>query len=158
MSKRVDTILDNIYIFPRTKHVRYLRGPVLDPPAPSLGQGESVINAYTPPSLNKLEYEVYRKYLREGWQILRSGWPDFLAVRGSELLAIEVKGKTDRLSARQVSMLSALADHIPVIEAREGQNVYDSDDSVFHELPFYSNLEQQIKQLDLLRARLCGTK
>lgn len=55
-------------------------------------------------------YEAFRKERAEskGWKVLRTGWPDFLLVRGKRAIALEVKAKGDKLRLNQKEMLLAL--------------------------------------------------
>jgi hypothetical protein len=46
-----------------------------------------------------------------GWEVHRSGWPDFFLTRGGELLLVEVKGAKDRLRPSQVSLFTAFESH-----------------------------------------------
>jgi hypothetical protein len=63
--------------------------------------------------MNSREKRVKQRYERNGWTILRGGWPDFLAIRDSadgqvEHMGIEVKSHNNRLSACQEKMHEAL--------------------------------------------------
>ena len=68
--------------------------------------------------------QVVRSHLeRQGFRILRNGWPDFLALRkttaGWEVMAVEVKNGKDEISEAQGKMHRALhTAHIPVWVAR----------------------------------------
>jgi VRR-NUC domain-containing protein len=45
---------------------------------------------------------------RRGWEVHRSGWPDFLLARGQERQFIEAKSLTDMLRPEQRRMFAAL--------------------------------------------------
>lgn len=55
------------------------------------------------------ESTVYSRYeaefavwaIAQGWRVTKRGWPDFICRRGDELMAVEVKGGNDGLSAHQ---------------------------------------------------------
>lgn len=51
--------------------------------------------------MNAREAKVREELERDGWQVIRQGVPDFLAVKGSKLIAVEVKSPTDKLSTHQ---------------------------------------------------------
>ena len=76
--------------------------------------------------MNKFENKVREDFEREGWEVLTSGWPDFLLVKRDsagktkEIQALEVKSKKDDLRSNQKEMLYVLSDFIPVRVAREG--------------------------------------
>lgn len=74
--------------------------------------------------VNKREREVVDALKAEGYTVLRNGWPDFLAVRGNDTVAVEVKAPTDSLTNAQFRMHSALkAIGIETVVAREGENL-----------------------------------
>jgi hypothetical protein len=45
---------------------------------------------------------------QEGFELLRNGWPDFLLVRGEEVVFVEVKPKGQQLSDAQLKVLTVL--------------------------------------------------
>ena len=58
---------------------------------------------------NAPEAQVARSLEDDGWQVLKNGWPDFLAIKGNEVRLIEVKPSgSRRLSPRQQMMANAL--------------------------------------------------
>jgi len=79
------------------------------------------------------ENSVKETYRKDGWEVLDSGWPDFLAVKmkdGKRIVqAVEAKSKTDAFRGKQLDVLFALSDHIQtltVIEEKDG-TAYTSD-------------------------------
>lgn len=60
------------------------------------------------PRLKSSERVVYNSLLQNGYDVLRGGWPDFLAVKGREIIMVEVKSKNDRLSGTQRIMHETL--------------------------------------------------
>ncbi len=64
----------------------------------------------------KFENYVKDGYRENGWEVLDSGWPDFLAVKmvnGKRVIkAVEVKSKHDQFRGKQLDMLYALSDNI----------------------------------------------
>ena len=61
------------------------------------------------PALNPSEQKVFDELSSEGWQVIRNGWPDFLAMRGNELRFIEVKTNSNSLTVEQKRVRRALA-------------------------------------------------
>ena len=56
--------------------------------------------------MNLREHSIAEKYKAEGWKVLHKGAPDFLLLKVqdqqiSEIMAIEVKSPTDKLSYDQ---------------------------------------------------------
>jgi hypothetical protein len=47
------------------------------------------------------EWSVATRLIREGWELHRRGWPDFLAVKDGKLRLIEVKAGKDKLTEEQ---------------------------------------------------------
>lgn len=65
------------------------------------------------------EQHVRRALSTDGWQLLHTGWPDFLLVRGKEIAAVEVKTGSDHVRSNQLQVLRALkAAGIPVFVVR----------------------------------------
>jgi hypothetical protein len=58
--------------------------------------------------LTKLEASVARALHKEGFHVLRNGWPDFLAVQGKRIIGVEVKCAKDKVSPQQRMMHAAL--------------------------------------------------
>jgi hypothetical protein len=67
--------------------------------------------------MNDFEISVKNHLEKEGWTVLRSGWPDFLCrkkkVGGWEYQAVEVKTQSGDVRPNQQDMLLSLADLIP---------------------------------------------
>jgi hypothetical protein len=88
--------------------------------------------------MNKLECEVQRIYERKGCRVLRSGWPDFLMIRGRQLFAVEVKSESDEVSAAQRLIFDALSLRLPVFQVRPGvgyaDNLAGRDGVIYREL------------------------
>jgi hypothetical protein len=57
---------------------------------------------------NPRERAVYVSLKKEGYEVYRGGWPDFLAVKDDEPLFVEVKSLSDRLNDDQIMMSTAL--------------------------------------------------
>jgi hypothetical protein len=75
--------------------------------------------------MNAGERAVFEDLRREGYAVLRNGWPDFLCTRTlageKEVCCIEVKSKTDRLTPEQNEVHKVLAAAgIPVRVIRPG--------------------------------------
>lgn len=64
-----------------------------------------------PSKSNRAEVEIKATLEAEGWLVYAKGWPDFLAVRGTEVRFIEVKPSNSRgaLSPSQAAVAKALA-------------------------------------------------
>lgn len=45
---------------------------------------------------------------KDGWKVIRKGWPDFLLMRGDEMRAYEIKSAADTLTPEQEETLAAL--------------------------------------------------
>jgi hypothetical protein len=70
------------------------------------------------------ERKMAETMANQGYRVLRNGWPDFLAIRGSVAVGIEVKRPRERLHERQSKMHLALEQAgIPVIVARSVKNL-----------------------------------
>ena len=85
--------------------------------------------------MNKFERKVADKLEAEGWTVLNSGWPDFLAVKKKangkwELKAVEVKSKKDSLRPNQCEMLDALSTIIPVRIMVEGPGFGENESEI----------------------------
>ena len=46
---------------------------------------------------NRAELTIYRQLQSEGWEVVKRGWPDFLAHKDGQLRFIEVKPRHSRL-------------------------------------------------------------
>lgn len=59
---------------------------------------------------NISEHEFYSRMTREGWEVVRRGWPDFACFKGDEFIAVEVKpGNNYYLKRSQYRLMAALA-------------------------------------------------
>lgn len=67
---------------------------------------------------NYAERKIALEYAAKGYSVIRGGWPDFLAIRGDEVVGIEVKSDDDPLSPDQKVMHALLP--FPVIVERVG--------------------------------------
>ena len=87
--------------------------------------------------MNKFEKKMKKEFEKRGWEVLHSGWPDFLLIKRndagkvSEIQALEVKSEKDRLRSNQQKMLYTLSEFIPVRLVREGIG-YGPPDENFH--------------------------
>ena len=60
-------------------------------------------------SNNQFEKELYSQLKGEGWDILSSGWPDFIAIKDGEVMAVEVKpNSSERLKPNQLKLMNLL--------------------------------------------------
>lgn len=55
------------------------------------------------------EHEVKRNLEKQGWKVYKPGWPDFVCVRGDEVLFVEAKSGKGVLSKMQRKTLQILA-------------------------------------------------
>jgi hypothetical protein len=62
-------------------------------------------------SNNKCELIACKKYEKQGYEVLKNGWPDFLLVNWvtKEVRFVEIKPKTKKLKPRQLKMKKAFA-------------------------------------------------
>lgn len=63
------------------------------------------------PLASKAEQRFREMARKLGWDVHRSGWPDFALTRAQTLELVEVKALKDRLSERQVTLFTALEIH-----------------------------------------------
>lgn len=59
--------------------------------------------------LNITETSVMLELQEKGFEVYRTGWPDFLAHRNGKIIAVEVKSKTDKLRKEQAAVHRLLA-------------------------------------------------
>jgi hypothetical protein len=89
--------------------------------------------------MSEFEDKVAAKYSKDGWSVLRNGWPDMLLVRkignSTEMKAIEVKSKKDTLKQNQYDMLGALSNILTVHIAIENKT-YGGESDEFGILVF----------------------
>lgn len=71
-----------------------------------------------------------------GFTVYRAGWPDFLAVRGEEVVGVEHKNLYDELRPNQVAMRAALAAVLPVVVIRTGHPSADGARTLYRENGF----------------------
>ncbi len=58
---------------------------------------------------NQYERECYEALRKEGWFVSKKGWPDFLCIRGDDIILVEVKPKrSHRLKKHQYLVMTAL--------------------------------------------------
>jgi len=60
-------------------------------------------------SKNRREQIVTEKYLLEGYEVLKRGWPDFLFIKGNDIVMVEVKRKQKRLTVQMGLSKSQIA-------------------------------------------------
>jgi hypothetical protein len=58
---------------------------------------------------NNAEAVFRRKAIASGWEVLKSGWPDFLIIKDNKVVFVEVKSEWDVLKPNQILMLNILA-------------------------------------------------
>ncbi len=56
----------------------------------------------------KTESECIKYFEAEGYEVYRPGWPDFLCVKGDQLILVEAKEVKDRLRPHQANTLQIL--------------------------------------------------
>lgn len=94
--------------------------------------------------MNAFEKRVKHHLEKEGWEVLYTGWPDFLAIKRdengkiTERKAVEVKSESDSIRDNQHEMLAALKDVIPIHIAKQefGYGENHDDRNPFHFLVF----------------------
>jgi len=63
--------------------------------------------------LQKTHSEAEKKFQQAakeaGWDVVRSGWPDYLIQKGNKIAFVEVKSKKDRLHLNQIKILNILS-------------------------------------------------
>jgi Holliday junction resolvase-like predicted endonuclease len=50
---------------------------------------------------NRREQLVMEKYISQGYEFLKKGWPDFLFYKGDKIILVEVKRKQKRPSKKR---------------------------------------------------------
>jgi len=55
-----------------------------------------------------VEEDLRARLEREGWQVMHTGWPDFLCVKGNQTIFVEAKTDNGRLSKEQAFVLDHL--------------------------------------------------
>jgi Holliday junction resolvase-like predicted endonuclease len=95
--------------------------------------GKPIYVVYTP----QVQQLFQKRLERHNYRVLRKGWPDLLVKRDDLLVAVEVKGPTDKLHGLQPEMLEILNKAgIPSVVAKvtkEGALVDIEGDSVIVE-------------------------
>jgi len=72
-------------------------------------------------SKNRRERFVAERYLSEGYEFLKRGWPDFLFIKNNEIVLVEVKRKQKRatvqmgLTKSQIMMKDILSKYFKYI-------------------------------------------
>lgn len=88
----------------------------------------------------KFEKKAKARYEAEGWEVLTSGWPDFLLVKKCadgtlELKGVEAKSKGDKLRPNQRRTLAALSTVMSIRIVGEGPGYGDSEHDM-HQLVY----------------------
>ena len=73
-----------------------------------MAKGYTVLNRVKRGPGNWCEEHLQLVAKQEGFEVLQNGWPDFLLVRGEEILFVEVKPKGQDLLASQLKIHRAL--------------------------------------------------
>jgi hypothetical protein len=90
---------------------------------------------------SEFQDSVKQELEQNGWEVLDTGWPDFLCIKNGEIKAIEVKKPADIVRPNQQKMFSVLSQYIPVRIARQGPGFGDSENSEnFHLLVWKGDL------------------
>jgi len=59
---------------------------------------------------NKAETEFVNMAVKNGWEVTKRGWPDFVCYKGRQLVLVEVKkAKTSHLKRQQYRLMQALS-------------------------------------------------
>jgi len=58
--------------------------------------------------MSKLERKFASLLTKKGYPFLTTGYPDFLVIKGSTIVCVEVKSKSDQLKDNQIEMLNTL--------------------------------------------------
>lgn len=58
--------------------------------------------------MNPSEFKFCEEAIDDGYEVLRSGWPDFLLLKDGKAIFVEVKRGSDRLTTGQLRMMRAL--------------------------------------------------
>jgi len=58
--------------------------------------------------MNKVEEQLQTELQEEGWEVLHTGWPDFLCIRGTQTIFVEAKSGNEKLTKEQYRVLSHL--------------------------------------------------
>ena len=91
--------------------------------------------------LSKFEQKAKARYIADGWEVLDSGWPDFLLVKKRddgtlELKGVEAKSKNDKLRSNQQRLLAALSTVLKIRIVGEGPG-YGTNEIDMHHLIYY---------------------
>ncbi|HEV2521971.1 MAG TPA: VRR-NUC domain-containing protein [Candidatus Acidoferrales bacterium] len=108
------------------------------------------------------EQETAKALKKEGWNITRTGWPDFLCWRDmngeKQVMCIEVKGPGDKLSAAQVVNHAILISAgLPVHVSYSPADIKDLQEQRTLELLAAEILEEFKKRADRLEKLLVKT-
>ena len=58
--------------------------------------------------MQNAEKRLREQALREGYEVLHSGWPDFLLVKDGKAIFVEVKGRSNEIQENQFRLLKVL--------------------------------------------------
>ena len=58
--------------------------------------------------MNKVEEQLQTQLQEEGWEVLHTGWPDFLCIRGTQTIFVEAKSINGNLTKEQYRVLNHL--------------------------------------------------
>lgn len=85
---------------PRADHLPTVQNSVLERETEIKREGSG---------MNSTEQLVQRSLKEDGWTVLRNGWPDFLCIKDSEVIGVEVKPWRPLLSIQQHATHKALS-------------------------------------------------
>lgn len=108
-------------------------------------------------ALNPSEKIAHGALCRAGFEVLRNGWPDFLATRDNDILAVEVKAGPDRVSTAQHAMHQALERAgIPVVVVHDPTREWrptHTGSLVFEVYSLQSYSEELTREIEALERR-----
>ena len=87
-------------------------------------------------SNNKAEKEFAQKAMEKGWNVYKTGWPDYLIIKGNRIAFVEVKDKRDPIRQNQKRILNALVNH--------GFNCY-----IWHPKKGFKKLHKEVSKQNL---------
>ena len=88
--------------------------------------------------MNEKEEGVANLLRALGFTVYRNGWPDFLAVRGSEIVAVEHKNHGEKLRREQAALHAVLKRVMPVHVVYTGKVAEDGSRGLYGYQPLLS--------------------
>lgn len=78
---------------------------------------------------SEFQTQVKQELEQNGWEVLDSGWPDFLCIKDGKIKLIEVKAPGDVVRPNQKKVLDILSRYLPTRVAYSGPGFGDSENS-----------------------------